>query len=784
MFARLLIKSCLFFFLLHKGYTQAVNVIPYPAKVEIGTERFQLNTGTTIFFDRHTQQWGSSANAFLQRLRNASGFPLKDVPTQAEGNQIQVNTMPKPAASGSYTLEISSHKIMVGVADASGLFYAAQTLQQLLPHQVLSGKKTKGIDWSLPALKIEDAPGFEYRGLMLDLSRHFMPMDFIKKIVDLMAMQKMNKLHVHLTDDQGWRMEIKKYPRLTAIGSSRNGTLIGRYPGTGNDQQVHKGYYTQEELKELVRYAQQQFIDVIPEIELPGHSSAAIAAYPQLSCFPDQSTEYTKEMLSTKSLELLEKPGAKIVQETWGVFNDVMCPTEYTFQFIQDVMDEVMTVFPSRYIHIGGDECPKDYWKKSAFCQDLIRSKGLKDEHELQSYFIQRVEKYLNSKGRSIIGWDEILEGGLAPNATVMSWRGVSGGIESAKQGHDVIMSPVDFCYLNLYQSEDPTDSIAWGGLLPLHKVYHFDPLPKALNEEQQKFIKGVQANLWTEYIKSPALAEFMLFPRLLAIAEIAWCRNKPGFEHFTKRVIPYFDRLQAKKVNHSSHLFDLQLTGKFDPVTKKMVAEISGVPKEEQVFYTVGSSEVKRYSAPFPVEGAVSVTALVKLNEKITDRKTVVFDVNKATGKTLKLKQAPSEPYHVGGAETLVNGVIASEQRFNDKEWLGWNGKDVEGIIDLQEKTLVQSVSLRFFNGPNSWVYAPSSVAVHVSDDGFNFKTVAQKSIPSSGQIGVQKIELTFDPIQSRYLKINAINHGLIKKGNPGEGNPSWLFVDELIVR
>lgn len=774
--------SVLFFF--QKASGQDIPVIPYPEKVVMETGNFQLNAGTTIAFDATSQQWRSVVIPFLERVRTATGFSFNEVTPTSKKNQILIEGISHASSAGSYTVEVNQERIHIKSSDARGLFYAVQTLQQLLPHQVVSGKIAKGVDWSLPALRIEDAPGFEYRGLMLDVSRHFMPLDFIKKMIDQMAMQKMNKLHLHLTDDQGWRMEVKKYPRLTSVGGSRNGTLIGKYPGKGNDQQEHKGHYTQEELKELVRYAQQHYIDVIPEIELPGHSSAAIAAYPDLSCFPVQSTEHSKQMYSTTSLTQLEKPGTKIVQETWGVFNDVMCPTEFTFRFIQDVMDEVMAVFPSKYIHIGGDECPKDYWKKSAFCQDLIRSKGLKDEHELQSYFIQRVEKYLNSKGRSIIGWDEILEGGLAPNATVMSWRGISGGIESAKQGHDVIMSPVDFCYLNLYQSEDPTDSIAWGGLLSLNKVYQFDPLPKELNEEQKKFIKGVQANLWTEYIKSPALAEFMLFPRLLAIAEIGWSKNKPGFEHFAKRVIPYFKRLQENNVNHSSHLFDLQLSGKFDSTTKRMVAEISGVPKGEKVFYAVGAQDTKAYTAPFPVEGAASVTALVKLNEKITDRKTVVFDVNKATGKKVQLKYAPSEPYHTGGAEALVNGVIASEQRFNDKEWLGWNGKDFEGIIDLQENTQVRSVTLRFFNGPNSWVYAPTSITVHASDDGINFIPVAQKSIPSSAQIGVQKIQLTFGPIKPRYIKVIATHHGIIKKGNPGEGNPSWLFVDELIVR
>lgn len=774
--------TCLILFA-SSGFTQELNVIPYPEQVRWGSGKFTFNSNTEVVFTDGTTQWHSVLQLFFEKIAFSAGFKIAQRSSTPASNFILVQKNHHSAAPGTYTLDITKDYIKIIASDPSGIFYAAQTLLQLLPHHIESNRRVQDIVWQIPSVLIQDSPAFQYRGLMLDLSRHFFSLDFIKKIVDLMAMQKMNNLHLHLTDDQGWRMEIKKYPRLTSTGGSRNGTLVGKYPGNGSDNVIHKGFYTQEELKELVHYAQQRFIQVIPEIELPGHSSAAIAAYPSLSCFPAESSEATREMLADKTLQQLKTPGTKIVQETWGVFNDVLCPTEFTFQFIQDVMDEVMNVFPSKYIHIGGDECPKDYWKKSPFCQQLIRSKGLKDEHELQSYFIQRVEKYVNSKGRNIIGWDEILEGGLAPNATVMSWRGISGGVASAKQAHDVVMSPVDFCYLNLYQSEDPTDSIAWGGLLPLKKVYNYDPIPKELSEKEVEYIKGVQANLWSEYIKSPALAEFMLFPRLLAIAELGWSSNKPGFDHFTKRAASFFYRLDQKQVNYSSHLFDLNITGGTDEKTGLMYAKITGVPEGLPVYYSINGSEKKPFRAAFLIKETSSVLAQVEINGLVTDKKTAVFNLNKATGKPAFLKTMPSEPYHIGGEKALTNGIVGSSIRFNDNEWLGWNGHDFEGIIDFKQDQVLKSISLKFFNSPNNWVYAPSSVTVYGSQDGTLYNVIATKNIPVSKTIGVQSIFLDFVSSKVRYLKILAFNHGIIQTGNPGQGSPSWLFVDEIIV-
>lgn len=421
-----------------------------------------------------------------------------------------------------YRLTVTPKQIIVA-GKGVGLFYGVQTLLQLIP-----GDHSAAI--KLPCAQIEDYPRFGYRGLMLDVCRHFFSVEFVKKTIDLMAYYKLNNFHWHLTDDQGWRIEIKKYPRLTEIGSQRAQTVIGNYHDRTPqqfDNTPYGGYYTQDQIREVVKYAADRYINIVPEIEMPGHSMAALAAYPELSCDP------------TKPYK---------VYETWGVVHDVYCPSDKTFNFLEDVLTEVMDLFPSKYIHIGGDEVPKDAWKKSAFCQKLIKKLKLKNEEELQSYFIQRVEKFVNSKGRSIIGWDEILEGGLSPNATVMSWRGEQGGIAAAKQSHNVIMTPgSNGMYLDHAQSRIG-EPLSIGGYSPLSATYGYNPTPNALTAEQQKFILGVQANLWTEYIASDAKVEYMLYPRLLALSEIAWTplANK-NFKDFSETRLPvqlaYLDR-------------------------------------------------------------------------------------------------------------------------------------------------------------------------------------------------------------------------------------------------
>ncbi|HEY6975466.1 MAG TPA: beta-N-acetylhexosaminidase [Chitinophagaceae bacterium] len=518
---------------------QSLNIIPVPAKEEIKQGIFTISPSTKIAF---LAPGVEKSAAFLNHyFKEYYGFELQTTKQPNSNNVIELNyDKLNNALPGAYKLSVDGTKVSIGGNDEQGVFYGIQTLIQLLPAQ-------KSNALAIQQCNIVDSPRFAYRGLHLDCGRHFFSIDFIKQYLDFIALHKMNTFHWHLTEDQGWRIEIKKYPKLTEVGSCRNGTIIGHHPGTGNDNTKDCGYYTQEQVKEIVKYAADRYITIIPEIEMPGHSSAAIAAYPQLSCFPNENTPVAK------GVKWSGDSTGKQVQQSWGVYPDVFCPTDYTFKFLEDVLDEVMQLFPSKYIHIGGDECPKDYWKRSDFCQQLIKQKGLKDEHELQSYFIQTIEKYLNSKGRQIIGWDEILEGGVAPNATVMSWRGEKGGIEAAKQHHTVIMTPTTYVYFDYAQSKNP-DSLTIGGYLPLETVYKYEPLPAELSADEQKYIIGAQANVWSEYMSNPSKVEYMIFPRLTALSEVVWSpKDKRDWDDFQKRLQAQYKRYDLWRVSYNT---------------------------------------------------------------------------------------------------------------------------------------------------------------------------------------------------------------------------------------
>ena len=518
-----------------------MGIIPAPLSVIKKQGSFVLDkTVVLISNDIEHAKIADLLNAFIL---SKGGFALREARSAAAGQKAVILTSKgaELLSKEGYSIHISPNQIKLNGTGA-GLFYAVQSLIQMMPER----KQDK---ITLPAAIINDEPRFKYRGTHLDVARHFFPISFVKKYIDLLATYKMNNFHWHLTDDQGWRIEIRKYPKLTSVGGSRNGTITGNYPGTGGtDNETYKGYYTQEEIKQLVAYAATKYINVVPEIEMPGHASAAIAAYPDLSCFPDRDTFINEKTPWSGSRK------GKQVQQTWGVFDDVFTPTENTFKFLEDVIDEVIELFPSRYIHIGGDECPKEYWKQSPFCQQFIKDNNLKDEHGLQSYFIQRMEKYINSKGRSVIGWDEILEGGLAPNATVMSWRGEKGGIDAAQQNHDVIMTPGSAgLYFDHKQSASADEPLSIGGLSSYAKVYAYDPIPKELTVAQQKYILGVQANIWTEYIESPSKVEFMLLPRLFSLAEIAWSKpSNKDFKNFSEERVPvHLARLDKTNTNY-----------------------------------------------------------------------------------------------------------------------------------------------------------------------------------------------------------------------------------------
>ena len=520
---------------------QEVAIIPQPVDVRFykDIEPFIINEHTQIVCK---EKEAIPAANFLKVY--ISKYFGKDLFVSAKNSSENVIVLQYGAVekkvTGAYSMGVRKNRITITASEATGLFYGVQSLIQLLP---VSGRLQDGV----PNVAIEDYPRFQYRGLHLDVSRHLFPVDYIKKYIDYIALHKMNYFHWHLTDDQGWRIEIKKHPKLTEIGAWRDGTIIGLFPGTGNDSIRYGGYYTQEEIKDVVRYAAERYITVLPEIDIPGHCMAVLATYPELSTTPSIP---------------------KQVAQTWGIYNrqnNVLAPSEKTFAFIEDVLTEVMELFPSEYIHIGGDECAKKWWKESAESQQFMRDHGLKDEKELQSYFIRRAEQVVNKKGRKIIGWNEILEGGLAPNAAVMSWQGVKGGIEAARQGHLVVMTPQSHTYFNQKQSLKEDSLTAAGNGVYLDSVYAYEPVPAALTRAEGNYIWGAQACLWTEYITNPAKVEYMLFPRLSAFSEVLWSsKESRNLESFHKRLPYQFKRYDLWRANYSLAFFAAQ---RIDPL-------------------------------------------------------------------------------------------------------------------------------------------------------------------------------------------------------------------------
>lgn len=509
------------------GQTDEINIVPKPKSIRPADGEFVINNQTILV--AHAGGDRKMAGVLNSYLQDSFGLKLKVVKaSKSRSNAIWLTVMTgdRPLMAGEYQINSSRRGAHVSAVSEETLFFGLQTLLQLIR------KNNKG-EVTIPAVGITDSPRFPYRGMHLDVSRHFMPVEFVKKYIDVMSQYKFNYFHWHLTDDQGWRIEIKKYPKLTEIGSKRSESHLGLYSTIFKGDGIPvEGFYTQEQIKDVVAYAKARYITVVPEIELPGHASAALAAYTEFGCKADYKYE---------------------VKKTWGIFKEVFCPTDATFKFLEDVLDETIKLFPdSPYIHIGGDEVLKDHWKESAFVQELKAKENLKDEHEVQSYFIRRIEKFINSKGKRIIGWDEILEGGLAPNATVMSWRGTKGGVEAAKSKHDVIMTPTDFCYFDYGQGDPAYEPLNIGGYLPLEKVYSFDPVPKELDDTQAKYIIGGQANIWTEYLKTPSAVEYMAFPRMLALSEVLWSQPEgKNFADFSKRLDAHFLRLSKQFVNY-----------------------------------------------------------------------------------------------------------------------------------------------------------------------------------------------------------------------------------------
>jgi len=508
----------------------AISIIPQPSSLSQSPGRFVLTQDTKIIAEKNTLDLAKQLAASLEPATGYNIAAVEPLPNTDNSITLTLDPSLQDLQSEGYHLTVTPQNIAIKAAQPAGLFYGFQTLLQLLPADIFSDTKVADVSWTVPCVDITDTPRFSWRGMHLDAGRYFMPKQFVKKYINLLAIHKMNRFHWHLTEDQGWRIEIKKYPKLTEVGAWRKETIMGHHSDQPAkfDNTPHGGFYTQDDIREIVQYAQQRFVTIVPEIEMPGHSQAAIAAYPQLGNTDKQLPVHT----------------------TWGVNPNILNANESTILFMQDVLTEVIELFPSTFIHVGGDEAPKDQWKNSPDAQARIKELGLKDEHELQSYFIKRMDTFLAKHNRRLIGWDEILEGGLAPGATVMSWRGESGGIAAAKAGHDVVMAPTDYTYFDYYQAKE-NEPIAIGGFLPLETVYGYNPVPDALTSEQAKHILGVQAQVWTEYIPTPEKAEYMAYPRACALAEIAWTTlaNK-NYDNFTQRLKTHCNRLKALNVN------------------------------------------------------------------------------------------------------------------------------------------------------------------------------------------------------------------------------------------
>lgn len=746
--------------------TVPVQLIPMPVKMEMGQGQFELRDGMSIGLKNGDAEAEWVANYLQEMIQGPSGIALKA--TDATSADLLFELTDEVENPECYTLSISSQQVHVKAQDAVGLFYAVQTIRQLLPIEIDGDSEVRNADWALPALEIEDQPRFGWRGLHLDVSRHFFPKEFIKKYIDHMARYKLNVFHWHLVDGPGWRMEVDKYPRLTKVGAWRvdkrkeawswPATEIGK-PTDGRP--AYGGYYTKEDIKEVIAYAKERFIEVIPEIEMPGHSYAALVAYPELLC-----------------------PNNDVIGNiSFGT--DVFCAgNEKTYEFLEDVLDETMELFPSKLIHIGGDEVVKTAWHKCPLSQALMKREGLKNEEELQSYFIKRMADYVESKGREVIGWDEILEGGLAENAKVMSWRGMQGGIKSANMGHDVVMAPNSHTYFDLYQGDEELEPPAYSQLL-LTQVYKFDPVPADIAEDKKHHILGGHACLWTETVQTPEHAEYMLFPRLFAMAETVWSpKSRLDWNSFKDRMEFNFNRLDQAGINYARSAYNVKIDGVLDTTNYHLQVHMDNELDRYEIRYTLNGSEPdessKVYEGPFTVTEKSDIRAATfregKRFGKVSSKE---FNLHLATGKKADYTTIWNPRYPGSGKGTLVNGLTGSNN-YRDGQWLGFQEDDIEVVIDLGEEQEFSSIRTHFNHKPASWVYAPAYVSYQVSTDGENFTEVARIGDIPEKKTGVNVYKVDFDSARARFVKVFAKN---IEHRPHNVNQKAWLFIDEIIV-
>ncbi len=741
-----------------------IHIVPKPKELRLNPGAFKFTSDTKFVVDG---EYAQVVNFLREKFKRSAKWNLEVVTDAPAKNYVEL-AIDTTLADEAYVLKVTKKKVDIKAKGYSGFLYGLETVRQLLPVTIESTTVVDGVDWVVPNVDISDAPRFKWRGFMMDVSRHFFGKDYIMATIDQLSLLKMNTLHLHLVDDQGWRVEIKKYPKLTQVGGFRVDQEEKPWNARPNPELGAKatlgGFYTQEDIKEIVAYASSKGINVVPEIEMPAHVMSAIAAYPELSCFQHQ-----------------------IMVPSGGVWpiTEIYCPgKETTFAFLENVLLEVMELFPSQYIHIGGDEATKTNWKVCADCKKRVRDEGLANVEELQSYFIKRMERFISSNGRTLIGWDEILEGGLAPGATVMSWRGVKGGLEASEAGHDVVMSPTSHCYFDYYQGDQDLEPLAWGGNLPLSKVYKFDPVVEGMTPEQANHVLGGQANLWTEYVPNEAQAQYMTYPRLAALAETVWSQKEDRqWLDFSRRVSGLFKRYDVMGVNYAKSVYQVAMEASVLESGATSLVLASEFPDSDIRFTLDGSpvsAESEQYTAPITINKTTTVKAQVFKEGKPIGalfEKTITY--HKAVGKPVTYINLYHDSYQ-GAKELGMVNVMRGSKNFHDGQWQGWLGDDMELIIDLENPTEVKKVTIGSLENQGSGIYFPVGVEVLLSDNGKTYKSVGAINRPYAVNSSSELKDFVLEIVQqkARYVKVIARNLGA-----PPTGGGSWMFIDEVIV-
>lgn len=744
-------------------------IIPKPLDVNCkGDASFLLKDGVAVIYPENNRKMQDNAEFLVDYVEKQTGVKLTSHAGMPVDGAICLTLDLSDDNAEAYKLIVNDKRVCISGASEAGVFYGIQTLRKSLP-------VAQDINVNLSAVEIYDKPRFAYRGAMLDVARHFYTVDEVKTFIDMLALHNINRFHWHLTDDQGWRIEIKKYPKLMSVASGRKETVVGRWYSGIYDGKPYGGYYTQDELRDVIDYAAKRHITIIPEVDLPGHMQAALTAYPELGC----------------------TGGPYEVRTIWGVSQDVLCVgNDFTLQFVKDVLSEVADIFPSEYIHIGGDECPKVRWEKCPKCQERIKSLGLKSdakhtkEQRLQSYMIQEAAKYLKEKGKRIIGWTEILEGGLVPDATLMSWIGESGGIEAAHQHHDVIMTPNTYLYFDYYQSKKVEDEpLAIGGYLPIEKTYNYEPMPKELTKEEQQYIKGVQANLWTEYIPVFSQVQYMVLPRLGAAAEVQWTDpSKKDYKDFLRRVPHLVAVYDCYGWNYATHVYDVNVDMKADTVNHVLNVQLSTMA-DDPIYYTLDGQDPTekslKYTKPFTIDQSVVLKTMAVHPDRTSKISVDTIRFNKATLKPVVLLQPNESRFSPDGPVVLVDGRNGNHS-FDTGAWLAVADNDLEAVINMQAETILSSASVHVYVRKDAWLFDARGFSVSVSSDNKNYKEVASqeyKQMQESDSDGIIEHELSFDPCKATYVKIKVISEKSMPDWHWDAGKAPFLLVDEIIL-